>query len=189
MTLLIDGYNLLHASGILGRGRGPGGFERSRLALLNFIAESLPAETVAKTTVVFDAAHAPPGMPRVLNHRGLCVRFAVSHADADSLIEELIRADSAPRQLLVVSSDHRLHRAARRRRAQAVDSDRWYAETVRRRRESTRKTPVIAKPAALPGADEVAYWLAQFADEAVDEQADAEQIFPPGYAEDLGDDS
>ncbi len=186
MTLLIDGYNLLHASGILGRGRGPGGFERSRLALLNFIAESLPAETVAKTTVVFDAAHAPPGMPRVLNHRGICVRFAASHADADSLIEELIRADSAPRQLLVVSSDHRLHRAARRRRAQAIDSDHWHAETLRRRLETALLT---AKPSALPGADEVAYWLAKFSDEAIDEQAEAEQIFPPGYAEDLGEDS
>jgi predicted RNA-binding protein with PIN domain len=186
MTLLIDGYNLLHASGILGRGRGPGGFERSRLALLNFIAESLPAETVAKTTVVFDAAHAPPGMPRVLNHRGRCVRFAASHADADSLIEELIRADSAPRQLVVVSSDHRLHRAARRRRAQAIDSDRWYAETLRRRRETSRKSsPVAAKPAALAGDDEVAYWLAKFSDDAIDEQAEAEQIFPPGYAEDI----
>jgi len=189
MTLLIDGYNLLHASGILGRGRGPGSFERSRLALLNFIAESLPAETVAKTTVVFDAAHAPPGMPRTLTHRGICVRFAASHTDADSLIEELIRADSAPRQLVVVSSDHRLHRAARRRRAQAIDSDRWYVETLRTRRNSTRKSPVAAKPAALPGEDEVAYWLDKFADKAIDQQADAEQIFPPGYAEDLGDDS
>ena len=186
MTLLIDGYNLLHASGILGRGRGPGGFERSRMALLNFIAESLPDETRARTTVVFDAAHAPPGMPRTLAHRGLCVRFAASHADADSLIEELIRADSAPRQLVVVSSDHRLHRAARRRRAQAIDSDRWYAETVRNRRESALNAPPRpAKPAAVLGEDEVAYWLARFADDALDQQADDEAIFPPGYAEDL----
>ena len=41
MALIIDGYNLLHASGILGRGIGPGGLERSRSALLNFLAESL----------------------------------------------------------------------------------------------------------------------------------------------------
>ena len=30
MALVIDGYNLLHASGILGRGIGPGSLERSR---------------------------------------------------------------------------------------------------------------------------------------------------------------
>ena len=188
MTLLIDGYNLLHASGIIGRGRGPGGLERSRLALLNFVAESLPADTLARTTVVFDAAHAPPGMPRTLVHRGVCVRFAACHDDADSLIEELIRADSAPRQLVVVSSDHRLHRAAHRRRAEAIDSDRWFAETVRRRRELHRSpAPGAAKPATFAAEDEVAFWLAQFADETLAEQADAEAIFPPGYAEDLGE--
>ena len=47
MSLLIDGYNLLNAVGILGRGVGPGSLERSRLALLNFLAESLAAEEVA----------------------------------------------------------------------------------------------------------------------------------------------
>lgn len=188
MTLLIDGYNLLHASGIIARGRGPGGLERSRLALLNFVAESLPAETLARTTVVFDAAHAPPGMPRTLVHRGVCVRFAANHDDADSLIEELIRADSAPRQLLVVSSDHRLHRAAHRRRAEAIDSDRWFAETVRRRRELRRSpAPGDSKPAAAE--DEVGYWLAQFADETLAAQADAEAIFPPGYGEDVDENS
>ena len=35
MPLLIDGYNLLHATGILGRGRGHGWLARSREALLN----------------------------------------------------------------------------------------------------------------------------------------------------------
>ena len=30
MSLLIDGYNLLHAVGILGRGIGPGGLRTSR---------------------------------------------------------------------------------------------------------------------------------------------------------------
>ncbi|HVA16906.1 MAG TPA: hypothetical protein VMV59_04235, partial [Candidatus Dormibacteraeota bacterium] len=92
----------------------------------------------------------------------------------------------APRQLLVVSSDHRLHRAARRRRAQAIDSDRWYAETVRRRRELQRASATRpSKPASAPAEDEVDYWLAQFADETLDEQANAEAIFPPGYGEDI----
>ena len=63
MSLLIDGYNLLHASGILGGGLGPGGLERSRLALLNFVAEAVDAKELAHTTVVFDAAGAPPGLP------------------------------------------------------------------------------------------------------------------------------
>ena len=28
MSILIDGYNLLHASGVMPRGKGPGGLER-----------------------------------------------------------------------------------------------------------------------------------------------------------------
>jgi hypothetical protein len=186
MALLIDGYNLMHAAGIIGRGVGPGGLERSRLALLYFVAESLPLDALADTTVVFDAANAPPGLPRMLVHRGVAVRFAANHEDADALIEELILADSAPRRLIVVSSDHRLHRAARRRKAKAIDSDRWYAETVRSRRASPPASPAGAsKPADALGEKEVQYWLARFTDETIERQASDQQIFPPGYAEDL----
>ncbi len=85
--------------------------------MLNFLAESLSAEEIPRTIVVFDAHDAPPGLPGTMDHRGLTVRFAVGYEDADSLIEELIRSDSTPRKLVVVSSDHRLQRAARRRRA------------------------------------------------------------------------
>ena len=134
MSLVIDGYNLLHASGILGRGIGPGGLERSRTALLNFLAESLDKRQLARTTVVFDAREAPPGLPRTIEHQGITVRFAARGSDADQEIEQLIAKHSAPRRLTVVSSDHRLHRAARRRQAKAVDSDQWYADVVRRRK-------------------------------------------------------
>ena len=64
MSLIIDGYNLMHAAGIVGRGAGPGFLERSRLAVLNFVVESLEPAALATTTVVFDARQAPPGLPR-----------------------------------------------------------------------------------------------------------------------------
>ncbi|MFW5835236.1 MAG: NYN domain-containing protein, partial [Pseudomonadota bacterium] len=111
--VLIDGYNLLHATGILARGIGPGTLERARMALLGFLAASLEPEQLPRTTVVFDAADHPPGLPREVEHRGLKVLFAAGYADADTLIEQLIRRDSAPRQLTVVSSDHRIQRPAR----------------------------------------------------------------------------
>jgi predicted RNA-binding protein with PIN domain len=191
MALLIDGYNLLHASGILGRGVGPGGLERSRAALLNFLAESLEADELAGTTVVFDARLAPPGLPRLVEHRGITVRFAEPGADADQLIEELIRADSAPRRLVVVSSDHRLHRAARRRRSRAFDSDRWYADTLRRRIDRARGTRPSAKPSEPLSEGEVRFWLRQFGMEDAEanppEEARGDSPFPPGYAQDVLD--
>lgn len=179
MSLLIDGYNLMHAAGIVGRGAGPGFLERSRLAVLNFVVESIDPAEIPATTVVFDAQNAPPGLPRELNHRGIKVRFAAGYDNADELIEELIERDSAPRRLTVVSSDHRLHRAARRRKAQAIDSDRWYAETIARRRERQRsRGPEPAKPPTPLPVSEVEFWLAKFGPGEKPEDARAKKAAP-----------
>jgi uncharacterized protein len=215
MPLLIDGYNLLHATGIVGRGIGPGSFERSRLAMLNFLAESLDPAELPRTTIVFDA-HEASGLPQVVEHRGIRVRFAAKYESADDLIEELIRADSAPRRLVVVSSDHRIQRAARRRRAKTLDSDVWYADLVRarwRRQESADDAP--ARPAVPLLEEDVNYWLRQFGGESLltefvtresgvrpavrekpaeppvsdkpahDDAMPIDNPFPPGYGEDL----
>jgi len=169
MSLIIDGYNLLNAVGIMAGGVGPHTLQRARAALLNFLAESLEPKERARTTIVFDAAGAPPGLPRADRHHDMLVRFSVGYQEADDLIEELIRVDSAPRRLTVVSSDHRLQRAAHRRRAAAVDSDVWYADVVRRRharkrsQKASRAEP--AKPAMPLSAAEVEVWLARFGGE------------------------
>lgn len=205
MALLIDGYNLLNSVAVTGRGAGrragSTSLERSRAALLDFLAAALEPAEISRTTVVFDAAGAPPGLPRVLEHGGLTVRFAAGYENADAMIEELIRAETAPRRLTVVSSDHRIQRAARRRRAKAVDSDVWFGDLLRRRRE--RKSP--AAPAAKPPCplleEDVRLWLDQFGgeealdklleepspghDSSGDEAGDLDNPFPPGYAEDL----
>jgi predicted RNA-binding protein with PIN domain len=186
MSLIIDGYNLMHAANIVGRGRGPGYLERSRLALLNLLAESLSSQELSHATVVFDAAGAPPGLPATLNHRGLVVRFAKGYASADELIANLVQADSAPRRLTVVSSDHQVQRAARRRKARAVDSDAWYAELVQRRKERGQpSTPAPSKPAPRLSESDGEYWLRQFRGQPSDEPGPDDEIFPPGYAEDL----
>ncbi len=181
MALLIDGYNLLHASGILPRGRGPGSLERARLALLNFLVESLEPAELARATIVFDAPDTPRILPGELVHRGLKVNFARGPEGADERIEELIRQDSAPRRLVVVSSDHRLHRAARRRRATPIDSDHWHRQLIARRFARPAEPHLPAKPTGPPGADEVAYWLEQF---ACDEQAIASAVERPSLSDD-----
>jgi len=204
MGILIDGYNLLHASGIMGRGVGPGGLQRSRRALLNFLASTLQPEEARRTVVVFDAHDAPAGLPRSMTHDGLTIRFAVGYETADALIEELILADSAPRRLTVVSADHEIRRAARRRRARSVASDCWFAELLERRRERPPGArPLPAKPGAPLSVEEVEYWVRRFSDDLPEDaethgtpdshhqppQDDAiYNPFPPGYAEDVEED-
>jgi predicted RNA-binding protein with PIN domain len=162
MSILIDGYNLLNAVGIAGCRAGPGNLQRARRAMLNVLAESLDPAGLERTTVVFDAQDPPPGLPREIRHRGLRVRFAAREQDADTLIEELVRADSAPRRLTVVSSDHRVQRAARRRRARAVDSDLWYAEILRQRRQRLQAAPGTGRPNVPLLEEDVNYWLQEF---------------------------
>jgi hypothetical protein len=158
MTLIIDGYNLLHASGVFGADRGPRGFEQSRLALLDMLVDLL-GDAAADTVVVFDAARAPDGLPARLVHGGIRVWFAREYPDADSLIEELVEADDAPGSLTVVSGDRRLQVAARRRRATAVSSEEWLATMREQRRR--RRHPPDAKPPE-PGPDDGEGWKRYF---------------------------
>jgi predicted RNA-binding protein with PIN domain len=162
MALLIDGYNLLHASGIVGRGSGPGGLARSRQALLEFLAAVLPEVELHRTTVVFDAKDARKRLPKVEKHRGMTVRYSAGYEEADALIEELIQADSAPRSLVVVTSDHRIQQAARRRRAKPIDSSQWYARVCREHGEKRRQKPAVMSKPLRPSDKEVEYWVSVF---------------------------
>jgi predicted RNA-binding protein with PIN domain len=195
MPLLIDGYNLLHVSGVFGRGTALTELHRSREALLAYLAASLKPSERKHTTIVFDAAGAPPGLPQSFAYEGMNVQFARDPGNADELLEKLIAAHDAPRTLIVVSSDHRVQRAAKRRRATAIDSDRWWADLAiaRRERDASAKTSP-AKPATNLSAGEVDYWVSQFGDVPTGKR-DPKKIsppqdgfdnpFPPGYGEDL----
>lgn len=204
MTLLIDGYNLLYASGLLPNRIGPTSFQRARNALLDTLAGALDPEVCQHTTVVFDAKDAPRGLPKTLRHRGLTVMYAADHDEADDLIEELIRADSTPKKLTVVSSDHRLMRAAQRRRAQAVDSETWFTELLDRRDEQQPAGEVPDRKPTVPQSEaEVERWLREFGESSEPNSTPESQLprsrsesvpddlanpFPPGYGEDLLED-
>ncbi len=210
MMILIDGYNLLHVTGLAGpeisRSEiGAGALERARNALLNFLVASLGDNERQLTTVAFDSHNAPPGLPREMQYRGITVKFATGYESADELLEELIQAAPTPRRLTVVSSDHRVQRAAKRRRARAVDSDVWYAE-IRETQRAPSQPPVTrsAKPTSPLSDEEVAAWLHEFGDVSLEQlspsatgsMSDAsgdepaasppiENPFPPGYGDDL----
>jgi predicted RNA-binding protein with PIN domain len=183
MALLIDGYNLLHVTDIFGdAGPSETALHASRRALLVFLADVLDAKTRAETTIVFDAAGAPPGLPSTLDHEGITVHFARRFSDADEMLEALIEEHAAPRELVVVSSDHRVQRAARRRGAEFVDSDRWYAERQAERRARGNAAEAASKP-GQETPELVDYWVQEFTDPQAKHEPDT--IFPPGYGEDL----
>jgi predicted RNA-binding protein with PIN domain len=126
MLWLLDGYNVLHAMGILsGRRAGPHGLEKARRALLGRLASGLGSRA-GKAVVVFDAAGAPPGVTDVQFHHGVRVQFAKQKQQADDLIEELIHR-SASRNLTVVSNDQRLVRAAKQRQCQTQTCEEFIA--------------------------------------------------------------
>jgi predicted RNA-binding protein with PIN domain len=174
MAILIDGYNLLHVTGIFSDAVGPGSVEKLHLALINFLATALDPAELPQTTIVFDAKGRRAGSRRTFRSGDITVHYSARHEDADTLIAELIGQHTTPRRLVVVSSDHQVQRAARRRRAKAVDSDVWYAELLRRRRDRghTAVQSSDAKPPAPLSESDTAWWLAQFGSEMPPELAD-----------------
>ncbi len=125
--LLIDGYNLLHAAGLARDRYGPGQFEKCRRRLLQELADRLSGEQRELTTVIFDAQDAPPDVPSVQQFARISVVYSVG-TDADSMIEAMLASHASPRQVLVVSSDHRLQKAAAARRAKSVDSETFWEQ-------------------------------------------------------------
>lgn len=181
MALLIDGYNLLHVTGLFGST-----FEASRAALLNFLAAALDTDERSGTTIVFDAAEAPPGLPSEYTVAGIQVYYARGYDSADALLEELIAAHHTPKKLTVVSSDRRVQRAAKKRKALAVESHAWYhqaADRLQGRRKGRPDLPDVKPDVPLtPG--EVAVWMRVFgASEFVEELPGQELLVGPTLSE------
>lgn len=178
MRLLIDGYNLMYAFGLLGRRLGPDGLRKVRHRFLNDLADALGPVDAHQTTVVFDASSAPAGAPSESSHKGLTVIFAVGEESADDRIERLIARHSAPRSLTVVSSDHRIQQAAARRKATGVSTDDFWTQLEARKRGKRGAEP---SPPEEPNRDapisgkEAAFWLEEFR-ELAEEPAIREEL-------------
>ena len=181
MRTLIDGYNVMYAGGLLGRKFGPTGFRQTRQRFLNDLAATLGATEAYLTTVVFDAATAPPDRANLTRHKGLTVVYAVDSDDADTRIEELIAGHSNPKNLTVVSSDHRIQKAALRRRSKIMTADAFWTDLDARkaRLRTARNLAAIESVAATdaPSQNDVAYWTAEFGDLLESDEAHA--LFAP----------
>jgi uncharacterized protein len=159
---LIDGYNLIHAIGLLPRKAGPGGLEKARQGLLGLLKGSF-GNAASCLTVVFDASRAPPGVKPEQDFHGIHVLYATGRAQADDVIEDLLQHAAVPKAVTVVSDDHRLQQAARRRRARFLGCHDFLdgLEKTRKRTSPRKKNEERRKELT---SEETKEWLSAFAD-------------------------
>jgi uncharacterized protein len=169
IRLLIDGYNLLFQSPLVGRGQGAGWLPLARERLLKLLAEHLQADHQARTTVIFDAAKFGESPADFLFKNRIEVRFATEHQEADDLLEVLIRQAPQPKLLHVVSSDLRIRRCALARRANAIDAETFLRMLQAGLGDSLFNSQTDASapqetdiPEKERGATDVDYWLREF---------------------------
>jgi len=121
MSLLIDGNNLLFALSSAGQDAG-------RIKICRLVRQMQSAGLHRRIRIVFDGP--PPGrLDEPVRADGVEVVFSASRK-ADELILRMIAEDSAPRQLVVVSTDREIRQAARRRRCRSVTSETFTRELI-----------------------------------------------------------
>ncbi len=185
MRTLIDGYNLMHARGLMERDFGPDGLRRARTRFLDDLAASLGPLDSAGAVVVFDAAHPPPDRPDRAKHKGLTILFAVDDEDADARIEAILASHPTPKAVTVVSTDHRVRVAAIRKGARSLSCDEFLSQVADRgRKKKEAPAPALSPEETArqqgPSAAEAAFWMNTFAH--VDEEPGLRDAPGDGFA-------
>ena len=135
MPYFFDGYNLYHALRKVSEE-----FQSLTPHLMcELIAQDM-AHLRDKASVVFDGHPLRGQFDEGMTIGAVTIVHSRSESDADTVLENMIQKNTAPRHLTVVSSDHRIKKAARRRRAQSLTSQDYIEEFFKR----------LAKPPRQP---------------------------------------
>ena len=195
--LVIDGYNLMHVTRFKPLNNEMGELKRCREGLLSLLAERLLDHQYREITVVFDSDQAPKHLPDQLRWRHIDVIFARNENTADDYIAKLVQGHAHPRQLIVISSDHRVQNAASRRKATVLDSDDWFDALLDYKPTAELYEPTDDPP-NLDG-EELSEFIAEMKkpkeiepeidDKAIGTEPDDEfeNPFPEGYFDDLNE--
>jgi predicted RNA-binding protein with PIN domain len=136
MPFIIDGYNLLHSI----QKHTESAEAINEVQLCHMIGRYLRI-IGDKAEIVFDGVGPPEKMPleNVYNTEAI---FVGTGTDADTIIENKIYANSAPKRLIIVSSDRRIRRAAKTRKAASVKSEKFWTDLQKKLdRKRTVKEP------------------------------------------------
>lgn len=150
--VIIDGHNLLHSIAKISDDSSSIG----DLKLCWIISRYLKA-IGDKGEIIFDGT-GPRDKSQYDNIANLEVFFAGLGTDADTVIEDKIRADSAPRRLSIISSDRRLRDAARTRKATAIKSEIFWDSLQKQLRQKKQVKEPEAKRSGLTES-ETKQWL------------------------------
>jgi len=155
-VLIVDGYNLLRAvQNLLEQSS-----DISDVQLCRLIDEYL-YRTKKRGQIVFDGV-GPRDKTGFNNLRNLEVVFSGTNHEADDVIEKLILENTAPRNLIVVSSDRRIKTAANKRKATAVDCVDFWTEVIKQlEKKKKRQAEPQGKFYGITEA-ETEYWLREF---------------------------
>lgn len=151
MPVLIDGNNLVFAA----RDVESAEWQPGRTWLIARLVE-WGRRRRDDVCIVFDGR--PPREPAPFAP-SLSVIYSGAGVSADSVLIGLVQRDSAPRRLIVVSTDREIAAAARRRRARAVRSDAFWRHVLHDlTRPVRRSVEPREKRTGLPP-DQVDAWL------------------------------
>jgi predicted RNA-binding protein with PIN domain len=129
---IIDGHNLLHTIYKLEGDSGA----ISDVGLCRILGRYFNL-TGEKGEMIFDGT-GPADKSGFDNINNLEVFFAGLGTDADTVIEDKIIANTAPKRLTIVSSDRRLRTAAHKRKATSMKSDVFWNDI---QKQLSRKRP------------------------------------------------
>ncbi|MFK7736849.1 MAG: NYN domain-containing protein [Pirellulaceae bacterium] len=182
--ILIDGYNLLFQSLLVGRDRKGDWLQRARRRLIQWLCRKLDAPERTSALVVFDA-HRSRRVDQAQDARvlelvgaGIEVCFAAGYDEADDLLEEMIRKHPHPKTLQVISSDHRIQKKALARKCGVEDSELFWDRLEKRPDQDAeeafdgthaadeRRSEISSSPPADVEGEldqsEVEFWLRKF---------------------------
>ena len=155
MPIIIDGYNLLHSIQKSSEDFEPIG----DVQLCRIVGRFLKL-TGEKGEIVFDGT-GPPDKSGFDNISNLEVFFAGLATDADTVIENRIKANTAPKRLTIISNDRRLRDAARRRKVKSVKSEEFWGNVQKQlSRKRVTEEPTAKRQGLSEG--ETEQWLKFF---------------------------
>ena len=152
---IIDGHNLLHSIQKVDESSE----SISEVQLCRIIGRYLKLISQSGE-IIFDGT-GPRDKSGFDDISNLEVFFAGLGTDTDTVIEDKIRASTAPKRLTIVSSDRRLRKAARTRKATSLKSEVFWNNIHKQlTRKRTEKEPPAKRQGLTDG--ETEQWLEFF---------------------------